>query len=524
MKSIFSFILLIIFTINSYSQVVWNNNNYKVPDEPVKELQFIAYFINQNVLSNFYAGNDLLKGQIVGRLFSANTTTTGKETYYFEQRLIPFFIYQPKLLGGKALLRASFEIDWTWGDAAYGVGGNFGSAFSADQVNIQTQNVALELMPARGWAINLGLQRLFDTPYNPYRTFVSTMLNTGYRLMYWGSDGVGVSVRKDMDYSRIKGGYYQLYENNVEQKDDVSLWELIYERDITTNWRQGLSLWYVYDRGNGEGGVSILGQGLKSLLNNYNGVYKFNELDGKYKADIYWLGTYANYNPEFKLGRLSLNAFGVANFGTVKTEQDDGKYEKAVDISGIGANFRAGYRYGQTADDAVTIDVLYSTGDDDAANIENPELRDDKYKGVITGNTWSSPGALNINTGAYILYPHGNVVNRYISAISDLSNMGYGQLGGTINISKSFIPNKLSAKIGGGTAMSNVDPIDGGSSIGTELNAKISYRPAVFMNVEFHAAYLWLGDFFDSPFTNGKKEERPDNPYTLFVVFKWLMF
>ncbi len=121
----------------------------------------------------------------------------------------------------------AFEIDWTWGDVSYGAGGNFGSAISADQVNLQTQNVELELIPFKNFTINLGLQRLYDTPYNPYRTFASTMLKTGYRLMYWGTDGVGVSVRYDWDYHRIKGGYYQLYENNVHQNDDVTLWELI---------------------------------------------------------------------------------------------------------------------------------------------------------------------------------------------------------------------------------------------------------------------------------------------------------
>jgi len=52
----------------------------------------------------------------------------------------------------------------------------------------------------------------------------------------------------------------------------------------------------------------------------------------------------------------------------------------------------------------------------------------------------------------------------------------------------------------------------------------ISFKPAVFMNLELHGAYMWLGDFFDSPIVNSGVNIRPVNPYTLFVVYKWLLF
>lgn len=532
MKKILILSLLVFAFSTPAQEKKWNEDREKVPDSSVNEFQAFAYFITQAVSSNFYANNDLLKGQIIGRLFSSNTTITGENPFYFEQRLLPLFIYQPKLLNNKALLRTSFEIDWTWGDASYGAGGNFGSAFSGDQVNIQTQNVELELIPLKNMAINIGLQRLFDTAYNPYRTFVSTMLTTGYRLMYWGSDGVGVSVRYDEDFWRVKGGYYQLYENNVHQQDDVVFWEAIFETDVTNNWRQGFSLWYVADQANGEGGVSILSEGLRSQLADYNGAYRFKEITASYLADIVWLGTYWNYNPEFKLRGFSFNGFVVNNIGWVRQINDEGFYQDKLNMFGIGANLRAGYRYGQTAEDVITIDLLYSTGDEDASRIDDPDTRnidesagrDDHYSGVITGNQWGSPGGLNINTGAYILYPHGNVVNRYISAISDLSNMGFGHFGGVMNISKGIIPNLLYAKIGFGAAISNVSSPEGGKTIGAELNGKIGFQPAVFMNVEIHAAYMWLGDFYNSRYVNGFNTEKPVDPFTVFAVFKWLMF
>ena len=494
----------------------WDFDADRVPQKPVDEFQFLSFFITQGVVNNVYAQNDLLKGQTVGRLFGGNTTNTGQQSIYFEQRLIPFIIYQPKLLNGKALLRMSFEIDWTWGDASYGAGGNFGSAISADQVNLQTQNIELELKPFKRFTVNLGLQRLFDTPYNPYRTFVDKMTKTAYRLMFWGTDAVGISARYDWAFSRLKGGFYQLYENNPNQSDDVTLWELTFEKDVTPGYRHGFSAYYVYDRGNGEGGVSILGQGLNSSLANYNGVYRFPLGGNSYRADVFWLGTHGNYNAEYTEGRFSLNGFVMSNFGKINTEQE-GEYKKAADIMGVSANARFGYKYGATPEDNITADILFASGDDNG-------LTDGEYSGVLTGNNWGSPGAIFISSGAYLLYPHGNVVNRFISAVSDLSNIGLGQIGGTLNFSKSFIPNKLTAKIGAAFAQSIVNPQNGGSTIGTEINGMIGFKPAVFMDIQLHAAYLSLGDFYNSSQVNGGVSEKPENPYTIFTVFKWLLF
>lgn len=517
MKPLKIFLLLTLFSIAS-AQNFWNTPPDKVPKKPVKELTFIAYYFNKAVMNNIYARNDFLKGQVVGRLFGGNTTNTSSaESFYFEQRLLPFFIYQPKLFDGRAILRASFEIDWTWGDAAYGVGGNFGSAFNGDQVNLQTQNVELELIPRKGWAVNLGLQRLFDTPYNPYRTFFKTMTLTGYRLAYWGSDAVGITVRHDRDFNRFKAGYYQLYENNIEQKDDVALWEGMYEQDLTKTWRQGFSFWYLQDRASGEGGISILGQGLNSLLTDYNGVFRFNTIGSqKYKADIFWIGTFWNRNAEFNLGRFGLSGFINVNLGRVQVRQSD-NWKKLADINGIAANLRAGYRYGQTSRDAVEANFIFSSGDDNG-------LSDNKYQGVITGNTWGSPGAIFISTGSFLLFPHGNVVNRYVALVPDLSNMGRGLLGGTMNFQKAFIPNKLYAKAGLAIGSALSAPTGGGNLIGYEANLMLGYKLGVFMNLELTAAHAWLGDFYKSRQVNGNQPSKPHDPWTLFLSFKWLMF
>lgn len=498
----------------------------EIPEKADKELQFFAYFINQSVSSNMYARSEFLKGQVVGRLFGANTTSTtdSMTSIYFEQRIIPFFIYQPKLFNGKALLRASFEIDWTWGDAAYGVGGNIGGGISADQVNIQTQNIELELNPAKGWFINLGLQRLFDTPYNPYRTLFDKMSNTGYRLAFWGTDGVGISVRKDWDYARIKSGYYQLYENNIEANDDVVLWELMAEKDITRSWKWGTSLWYLRDRASGKGGVSILGQGLNSLLSSYNGTYFFRYGTVPYKADILWLGTFLGRNTDHWIDPWMITGFVNMNLGKSDTLQSNlKKYVKAHDIIGMAANLRASYRYGQTTSDIATFDLWYTSGDGNG-------LKDGKYTGVITGNQWASPGAIPISSGAYIMMPHGNVVNRYTPLIADISNMGYGLTAATLSFSRGLIPNRFNARVGSAVAFSGVEPQGGSYFMGAEINGSLVYNFGPFMSLELHGAFVSLGDFYKSSENthgspiNGGRTQKPINPWTAFLVFKWLMF
>lgn len=496
-----------------------------LPRKANKEFQFLAFFINQGVSSNFYPENIFMQGQVVGRMFGDNTTRTTDSltNFYFEQRILPFFIYQPKLFDGKAILRASFEIDWTWGDASYGAGGNLGSALSSDYVNIQTQNVELELIPAKGWAINIGLQRLYDTPYNPYRTFAEKMMQTGYRLSYWGTDGVGISVRYDSDYSRFKGGFYQLYENNVQEQDDVTLSEFSFEHDFSPLWKLGASVYYLQDRANGEGGVSIYSQGLNSKLTGYNGVFRFDFGTDAYRADIFWTGLFFSRNADMMMDRSFISGFVNANLGSADVNDGD-SWEKGADIAGLAFNLRAGYRYGQTTQDVISLEGIYATGDDDG-------ILDQTYNGVITGNTWGTPAGLLIGTGSYLLFPHGNVVNRYVAAVTDLSNMGYGLSALVLNMKRDILPYKLNAKIGTAAGLSNVAPSGGGKFIGIEGNAAMEYAFGPYMSLGIHGAYLNLGNFYDSNDSrygydiNGSYTDvRPVNPWTVFLTYKWLMF
>jgi hypothetical protein len=482
-------------------------------DQDPRELNFISYFFLKGTYSNIAPTNEFLKGQVVGRLFGGNTTRTSRATSnYAEQRYIPMFTYSPRLFDGWAKIRASFELDWTWGDVNYGAGGNTGGAFAADQVNLQTQNLFMELRPQKNIFINAGLQRIFDNIRVPWYTFTDDLVTTGYRLAFFGSDAAGLTGHWMFDTDkRMKVGFYQLYENNVEEEDDVTLYTAEVEKDLAIDASAGLSFRYVRDRGNGEGGVSILGQGLNSALSDYNGVFNFDFGNEDHTADVYWAGTQFHKNPLLRQGGTGFGGFAVYNFGEARTAT------RNITISGLAANLRVAHRWGPQANDQVILDGLYTSGD-------NNNISDGKYNGVLTGNNWTAPGAVFFSHGLYLLLPHGNVVNRFIAATTDIQNLGYGIQAASLQVHKDLVPHKLKAKVGAGMGYA-AKTIDGmGGRMGTELNLNLRWTMRVFMDLELHAAYMWLGDFYDSPVVNGNVDVRPDDPWTVFATFKWIGF
>jgi hypothetical protein len=503
----------------------------QLPNDEPSQFRFLAYFFTRGEATNIAPTNDLLQGRVVGRLFGPNTTTTSQGTgWLVEQRLIPFFIFEPRVLDRIARLRASFEINWTWGDDSYGVGGNFGGALSGRQINLETQNVEVEFSLPRHWMLNIGLQRLWDNVRDPYRTFFSTESLTGERLAYWGTDAVGISAIGPLFGNAWRVGAYDLYHGQIQQDDHVLLFEALTDRDLGRGFHLGGSVRYLRDTSSGAGGVSVLGQGPDSPLADYNGAFRF-ALGGKhYHANVAWVGLDAAVNPEFGAGRFGGSAFAVANFGNVSVLQANGSYGKVADIEGIAVDARAGSRWGASKNDAVTAELIYTSGDGNG-------ISDGKYTGVITGDTWGAPASVFTSSGAYLLFPHANVVNRFYAAVSDISNQGYGLFGGTLNASADVVRNRLTLKLGLAAASSNIAPPSGGHFIGLEGNAMLAWRIRVFLTAEVHAAYLHLGDFYDSPHEQpaalttatqtaaaGAHVGRPADPFTTFVDLKWLMF
>jgi hypothetical protein len=88
--SILAFLFL--FNVVSAQDIPINVFEKDIPRKHEREFQFLAFFLTQGVSSNIYPENSLLKGQVIGRMFGVNSTTTTDSltSVYAEQRLIPF--------------------------------------------------------------------------------------------------------------------------------------------------------------------------------------------------------------------------------------------------------------------------------------------------------------------------------------------------------------------------------------------------------------------------------------------------
>jgi hypothetical protein len=490
------------------------------PEKPPPELQFIGFFFTRLTASNIAPENEFLRGQIIGRLFGPNSTSTFPQTaFYGEGRFVPLFVYRPSLLDGLAIFRALLKVDVTWGDVNYGVGNNVGGAINAGTVNIQTLLANLELKINPAWNVVIGIQRIFDNPRDPNVNTLQTNQTSANRLMFWGTQGVGISSYFNLTPVTIgRLAYFQLYENFIQIDDDVVLLMADAETRVSGLWEIGGSLWYLYDRGQGEGGVSILSQGFNSLLVEYNGGARFQLGQNRYKGDVLWAGANFAYNREFIGGRLWASALTVFNFGNLNIFTPQGASAGNVGIFGFTVHASLYYKYGQTANDRLALEVLYTSGDGN-------NVSDGQYTGVVTGNTWGSPVGIFSSHRAFLLFPDVQVVNRYYSAVHDISNMGFGTSAIFLNYFNNLVPNKVLIKVGAAAALANQTPSGVGRFIGAELNAELKYTLALFLDLGVSAAYMFNGDFYDSALTRpAALSTRPQNPWVVFGTVSWLMF
>lgn len=488
-------------------------------DEPrPKELTFIGYSFTRSTVTNVAPTSGILQGQVIGRMFGRNSTTTFDEVgHYTEQRFVPMFTYTPRILDGYATFRGLFKIDYTWGDQAYGTGNNAGGAINAGQINLQTLMANVDIRPSEHFNIVVGLQRIFDGARDPNITGLDTYYNSGYKLSYWGTQAVGATAFAQVTpTTRARLGFYQLWENLVLRSDDVTLTMLDVEHVAAPGLEIGADLWYVRDQARGAGGISILGQGLASPLAEYNGATRL-DIPSNYLADIVWVGTRATYNRGYTLGQWMADGFVMANTGLIRAPGQD------ISMLGVAANARVGYQYGRTPSDHVALEALFTTGDSDG-------VEDDHVSSVITGNVYGSPVGIYTTGRAFLLFPDAQVVNRFYSVVHDISNQGLGVTGLFLNASHDIIPHRFNAKIGAATAFSGNTLEGGGTYMGTEVNLQLKYSLKVFLDLGLNAAYLSLGDFFDAPgavFTPVGQDpptERPRNPFVIFTTLTWMMF
>lgn len=509
----------------------WYEEKDREEDAKPREFILINYFFTRLSVTNTVGDPAGLRGVALGPIGSLTGSVVGVEpgrsAYFVEQRWIPVIEYSPFFVDGLASFRAQFEVDFLWGRSANTLGQNEGGGFNADQVNIQTKNVNVALYPTRAPAqltLLLGTQPVYDTPLDPTRTPLSDILRTGYKLTFLGSDATGLSVFSNYLKGQARLSLLPLGSAQADRatRNDPRLkyiWLTMadYVYPVQPNTNVGVSAWYLNDSTKGDAyafeGLVKSGPGSTGLPA-FVGTPRF-DMSRAY-GDVFWVGAHFNHNIDFRMGRLGASGFVMYNGGQYKSEDPDNSVLDVLDISGVSANLELMYQWGRGPGDVVTLEGMFTTGDNNVG--------DERYTGAFTLNQYGLPGAVWLNHKMLILFPFTSTVNNYTGSVTDISNQGYGLRAGIASAAWDIIPNKLNLKLATGLANAGATPtrwspdVRRGRFIGAEVNAELRYHIRYLMTAGLHAGYLFRGSFYD-----GSTTVRSD-PYALFTTFTWYAF
>jgi hypothetical protein len=509
----------------------WSEEHGRAREEPPPQFQWINYFFARATLTNQVADPAGLRGVSLGPIGSgagSATRVTGDLAYYLEQRWIPVVSYAPWFVDGLGAFRAQFEVDFMWGRAANAVQPNEGGGLNADEVNVQTKNVNASIYPTRKPGeldIVIGTQALYDSIYDPTTTPLETIVNSGYKLSFLGSDATGLAVyARPRETSRAKLGLYLLQTAQPDKatEDDP---RLKYVWLATADWQEtlgraahvGLSLWRLGDDSKGDAytyeGLVRAGPSSTSL-GSYTGAPRL-AID-RPTGSVWWVGGTFDNNLDFRVGRFAYGGYAIYNVGRFTSNDPGTLLNQHVDVSGLAANLELRYKWGARPGDQITLQGELTTGDKD--------LGDDRYTGAFTLNEYGLPGAVWFTHRTLLLFPYTSTVNNYTGSATDISNQGYGLGMGVLTGAWDLVPNKLNVKVGAAYATAMVDPpafAEGGSrgrGLGFELNAEVRYTLRYLMTVGLAGGVLVRGGFYDgSPTVSG-------NPFALFTTYTWYAF
>lgn len=510
----------------------WRNRREREKDAPLSEFRFISYYFARGTLTNLAGDPAGLRGVALGPFgeIAGSSVRTGPNTTagFLEQRWIPVIEYAPFFVDDLAAFRAQFEVDFMWGLAANTTLQNQGGGFNADMVNLQTKNLNVALYPTRRpreLTILLGTQSFYDNINDPTRTPVTEIVRGGYKLAFLGSDGTGAQVfwsptpklktragflfvgaaqpdKALMDDPRLKFAFLALADASYEVMPGTSI---------------GASAWVLRDDTKGAAyafeGLIFSGPS-SSGLGGFTGTQRFN-IDSPIGTVAYG-GLNVQHNPGFHTGRFAAAGFVMLNAGRYVTTRLNSTNLQQVDILGVTANAELLYQWGRTVNDVVTLEGLFSSGDEDA--------NDNRYTGAFTMNMYGLPGAVWFNHRSLLLFPFSSTVNNYTGSVADISNQGFGTTAGILSASYDLVPNVLNAKLGSAVGMANVRPPPGLSGIargrlmGIEVNAELKWHIRYLMTVGLHGAYLIRGNFYEG------NDRVAANPWALFTTFTWYAF
>ncbi|HMV66065.1 MAG TPA: hypothetical protein PKA64_04380 [Myxococcota bacterium] len=488
------------------------------PPPPASGFSFLGFAQARMALTDIVTTNALLDGQIVGQLGGLNGTVTagpscpdgatdcapGPSAWYSEQRVNGFFSYRPPIADARLGLTAGFEIDFGFGDSSYNIGGNRGGGFGADQVNLQTRRLHLDVRavdrPRHTLDVRVGLQMVTDGVRDPVAVRRDDLFRTGGGMRFWGSEATGLAAYgtvRDAEGVRLryKAGAFTLWEFGSAAVDDVTLFQVGAELLPTWSTRVGLQAWYLNDSSGGIGGA--LGVGPTSQLSEMQSgphlrYFDQGEPAAEVNVDAGWLALDGGVNHDLGKGRFGANGLVVTNFGRLTVPRVGW-----VSMFGLHAGAELRYRYARGAGSVMRLEGMFSSGD-------NPNTQ--AYEGTITGNAWGVVGALYGSHGTYLLFPDISAINRQSAVIYDVSNGGAGVLGGQLGVAYDLVPERLNL---GATVAAAANAK--GDLAGAEVNLRLEGQPLPFFKLGATGAMV-LGT------------TQRFNPWIVFADLEWVVF
>ena len=328
-------------------------------------------------------------------------------------------------------LVTQFEIDSSWGDAAYSNGRGVGGAMGADTVNLETKHVYIEYnCPLTGANVKVGIQPQSDA----------------YKGVFFNDDLGGVFAKKSFGAVTATAGFSRLQDKaaaNVNGDNTRDLYLLDGKLAVSKDLTVGASYYLLRD--------------------------DYAQSDS---LDVHMFGV----NAAAKLGIVSADAFLAYQGGS---ELGAAPGSTGRDLSAFAAQVAAKAAVGPGT---LHANVLYLSGDDGGSksNAWQP-LTSNSTLTVASNNYYSSNmkllvrNAYNMDSDKALVY---NLTNLTLLAA------GFD----------AKITDKLDASFNLGYAMANEKAGANSSSIGTELNAQVNYKMFANLTASLEAAYVVLGD------------------------------
>lgn len=485
--------------------------------------------------TNVVSTNPFLDGQVIGRLGGSNGTTVLTDegldldgdgerdedvanAGFVEQRVNAFLTWAPPVMNGELAFTGAFEVDFLWGDQSYGTGGNVGGGVGADQVNLQTRRLHMTYAPKLGarhkLEVVVGQQFMADGVYNPASARPDDLFRTGAGLKLWGTEAAGVTAYgRVLDSTgerlRYKLSRSNLVENGSGLSDDVTLWMAGLSAQPVQRLWLGLHGALLNDASGGRGGA--LGVGPGSQLSGLQGGPELSlpavveadpddpdatiEAPQEPDARVAWFGVDAQLNHRLDQGPIGASAAIYGNAGSI--------YLKGADDIRVFGWMATGELRARIAPGAGS--VLRAEG----LLVSRDGTGESAYTGLITGNSYGIVGAYYATHGCVLLLPDRGAINRLSPAVQDVSNGGLGLLALTGSAGYDVIPNKVNATVGGGWARSTEQTP---TPLGTELNARVSWKPWLLSDLSLTAARLFNSQLPDQSATFLAQQRDPDAP------------